>query len=79
MAGAAWIPLMRTPDCLQRRSEERTEEGHPQRLKEWGSVLVYAAAIALILFCPHCVLRAVCRVAAMWFVPDRRIEEKVNQ
>ena len=40
------------------------------------SLLIYATAIALTFFAPivSCVLYAA--VAAMWFVPDRRIESK---
>jgi hypothetical protein len=39
--------------------------------------VIYAAAIALAFFVPivSCALYAA--VAALWFVPDRRIEDKV--
>ena len=47
--------------------------------KEWASVLVYATAIALSFFVPIVSCGLYAAVAAMWFVPDRRIEEKVTQ
>jgi hypothetical protein len=47
--------------------------------KERISVLVYAGAIVLAFFTPIVSCGLYAAVAASWFVPDRRIEKRVNQ
>lgn len=65
----------RLPDGQGKNSELAEALG-----KDWKgklSVIIYAAAIALAFFNPwiSCALYVV--VACMWFIPDRRIEQKV--
>jgi len=79
MAGAAWIPLMRTLIACNGGQKSELKKAIRSDWKEWGSVLVYAVAIALSFFVPIVSCGLYAAVAAMWFVPDRRIEEKVNE
>ena len=79
MAGAAWIPLMRTLIACNGGPKSELKKAIRSDWKEWGSVLVYAVAIALSFFVPIVSCGLYAAVAAMWFVPDRRIEEKVTQ
>jgi uncharacterized membrane protein len=79
MAGAAWIPLMRTLIACNGGPKSELKKAIRSNWKEWGSVLVYAVAIALSFFVPIVSCGLYAAVAAMWFVPDRRIEEKVNE
>jgi hypothetical protein len=78
MAGAAWIPLMRTLIACNGGPKSELKKAIRSDWKEWGSVLVYAVAIALSFFVPIVSCGLYAAVAAMWFVPDRRIEEKVT-
>jgi len=79
MAGAAWIPLMRTLIACNGGRKSELKKAIRSDWKEWASVLVYAVAIALSFFVPIVSCGLYAAVAAMWFVPDRRIEEKVNE
>jgi uncharacterized membrane protein len=77
MAAAAWIPLYR---CLVACNGGKKSDLAKALGKDWRgkvSVLIYAAAIAVAFFSPiiACAMYAV--VAALWFIPDRRIESKV--
>ncbi len=47
--------------------------------KEYGSVVIYALAIAVAFFSPIVACGMYAAVAAMWFIPDRRIEKKVTK
>ena len=79
MASLAWIPLSRTLIAanggLQGKLAKAT--GGKRDWKAMVSPPVYLAAIVLAFFAPilSCVLYAV--VAAIWFIPDRRIEKKI--
>jgi len=79
MASLAWIPLSRTLIAanggLQGKLARAT--GGKRDWKAMVSPPVYLAAIVLAFFAPilSCVLYAV--VAAIWFIPDRRIEKKI--
>jgi len=77
MAALSWIPLTR---CLINANGGRKSslaKALGSTWKETFSVVVYALAIGTAFFSPvaACVLYA--GVAAVWFVPDRRIERKV--
>jgi uncharacterized membrane protein len=77
MAALSWLPLSR---ALIAVNGGRTGDLAKALGGDWKSrisPLVYAIAIALAFFVPivSCVLYA--GVAAMWFVPDRRIEKKI--
>jgi uncharacterized membrane protein len=79
MAALSWMPLMYT--LIECNGGEKSELRKAIRndWKERVSILIYAVAIALAFFIPivSCGLYAL--VAALWFVPDRRIEERVNR
>jgi len=79
MAALTWMPLMYT--LIECNGGEKSELKKAIRndWKERVSILIYAAAIALAFFIPivSCGLYAL--VAALWFIPDRRIEERVNK
>jgi uncharacterized membrane protein len=46
-------------------------------LKGWSSLIIYLVALAVVAWAPwvSCALYAV--VAAIWFIPDRRIETRL--
>ena len=79
MAALTWMPLMYT--LIECNGGEKSELKKAIRndWKERVSILIYAAAIALAFFIPivSCGLYAL--VAALWFILDRRIEERVNK
>jgi len=77
MAALAWIPLTRTLIASNGGAKSTLAKALGNDWKEKISLVIYAAAIALAFFVPivSCALYAA--VAALWFVPDRRIEDKV--
>jgi uncharacterized membrane protein len=77
MAGIAWIPLERTLVACNGGWDGTLGQMLGYDWKTKTSVLIYAVAIGLAFFVPiaSCVLYAV--VAAIWLVPDRRIERHV--
>jgi uncharacterized membrane protein len=77
MAALSWIPLTRTLISANGGSDGEFAQTLGNKWKESISPLIYAVAIVVAFFSPivACVMYAV--VAAIWFVPDRRIEKKV--
>jgi uncharacterized membrane protein len=77
MAAISWIPLLRFLISANGGPKGELAKAVRSTWKEYGSVLIYAAAIAVAYFSPivACVMYAA--VAAIWFIPDRRIEKKV--
>jgi uncharacterized membrane protein len=78
MAALSWIPLLRFLISANGGPTGELANAVRSKWKEYGSVVIYAVAILAALFLSPivaCVLYAA--VAAMWFVPDRRIEKKV--
>jgi uncharacterized membrane protein len=81
MTAISWVVLQRkliAADGGRKESALADAVGGPSgNWKEKLSPVLYLAAIALAFFAPivSCALYAV--VAALWFIPDRRIESKV--
>jgi uncharacterized membrane protein len=50
-----------------------------QGLKEWGSAALYVLAIAAAFVNTLVACALYCVVAAIWFIPDRRIERAIRQ
>jgi len=77
MAAIAWIPLVRTLVAANGGEGGTLATALGTDWKAKSSVIIYLAAIGLAFVAPivSCVLYVV--VAAMWFVPDRRIERRV--
>ena len=78
MAAVSWIPLMRTLIVCNGGRKSELQKAIRSTWKEWVSVAVYATAIALAFFIPIVSCGLYAAVAAMWFIPDRRIEDKVT-
>jgi uncharacterized membrane protein len=47
--------------------------------KEWASLVLYALGIACAFIHPYIAFAFYLAVAAMWFIPDRRIERQIEQ
>jgi uncharacterized membrane protein len=79
MAALSWIPLTRTLISANGGSKGKFAKTLGNKWKETISPVIYAAAIVVAFFSPivACVMYAV--VAAIWFVPDKRIEQKVAE
>jgi len=79
MTALSWLPLQRLLIAVNGGSESTLAAalGGPGSWKETVSPILYVIAIVLAFFAPivSCALYAL--VAALWFVPDRRIESKV--
>jgi len=77
MAAVAWIPLSIALIDANGGKASKLNRALAGGWKEKVSPVVYAVAIVLAFFVPivSCGLYAV--VAAIWFIPDRRIEDKV--
>jgi uncharacterized membrane protein len=77
MTAISWIPLSRSLIAVNGGAKSELAKALGDDWKGKVSVLIYAAAIALAFLSPiiSCVMYAV--VAAIWFVPDRRIEGKM--
>ncbi|HEY9111811.1 MAG TPA: TMEM175 family protein [Rhodanobacteraceae bacterium] len=78
LAALAWIPLMRT--LIAANGGEAGDLGAALR-GDWKTIVSpigYLAGIALAFFEPilSCVIYAA--VAALWFIPDRRLEAKLR-
>jgi uncharacterized membrane protein len=73
----SWIPLTRSLIRCNGGAHGALAHALAGHWKEMGSPVIYLAAIAFASFAPivSCVLYAV--VAAIWIVPDRRIERQV--
>ena len=81
MTALAWLPLSRALIACNGGRDSALARALGGRWGDWKSIaspLIYLAAIVLAFFAPtmSCVLYAV--VAALWFIPDRRIEGKVS-
>jgi uncharacterized membrane protein len=76
MAALSWLPLSRALIAVNGGKKGELAQALGGDWKSRVSLLIYASAIAFTFFAPivSCVLYAA--VAAMWFVPDRRIESK---
>ena len=79
MAALAWIPLMRSLVACNGGPKSDLKKAVRNGWKEWVSALVYASAIVLAFFAPIISCGLYAAVAAMWFIPDRRIEKQVIQ
>ena len=77
MAGLAWIPLTRFLINANGGRKSRLAKALGSTWKEYLSVVVYALAIGVAFVRPAIACMMYAAVAAMWFVPDRRIERKV--
>ncbi len=79
MAAFSWIPLLRFLISANGGPKGELAKAVRTKWKEYGSVAIYGVAIAVAFFSPivACVMYAA--VAAMWFIPDRRIEKKVTK
>jgi uncharacterized membrane protein len=80
MTALSWLPLIRGLTEINGGKDSALAQalgGPSGGWKATVSPLVYLVAIALAFFAPivSCGLYAL--VAALWFIPDRRIEEKV--
>jgi hypothetical protein len=49
-----------------------------RNLKEWVSALLYVIAIGVAFVSPAVSCGLYCLVAAIWIVPDRRIEREIG-
>jgi len=74
LAALAWMPLLSTLVAANGGQQGRLAKALEGDWKTIASPVLYAIAIVLAFFMPivSCVLYAV--VAALWFIPDRRIE-----
>jgi uncharacterized membrane protein len=79
MAALSWIPLMRSLIECNGGPKSELKKAIRNDWKERVSVVVYAAAVALAFFIPIVSCGLYAAVAAMWLVPDRRIENRVTQ
>ena len=79
MAALSWIPLMRSLIACNGGSKSELKKAVRNDWKERASVVVYALAIVLAFLVPIVSCGLYAAVAAMWFVPDRRIEDRVTQ
>jgi uncharacterized membrane protein len=80
MTALSWVPLIRGLVKINGGSDSALAQAFGGSSGGWKatvSPLIYLVAIALAFFEPivSCALYAL--VAALWFIPDRRIEEKV--
>ena len=73
MAGIAYSILARALTALHGK-DSKLALALGRDFKGWASVALYALAIPLSLASPAAGLAIYVFVAAMWFVPDRRIE-----
>ncbi len=79
MAALSWIPLMRSLISANGGAQGEFAQALRNQWKEKISPVIYGVAIVVSFLSPivACVMYAA--VAAIWFVPDRRIEEKVAE
>jgi len=82
MAALSWIPLSRSLIACNGGRDGTLAQAIGAESGDWkakASPILYLGAIVLAFFAPivSCVLYAV--VAAIWFIPDRRIENKVAE
>ncbi len=78
LAALAWVPLLRSLIAANGGSESRLGEALQRDWKTIVSPIGYIAGIALAFFEPmlSCVIYGV--VAALWFIPDRRLEANLR-
>ena len=81
MTALSWIPL--THALIQNNGGHSSElaQALGNKWKEYASVAIYAAAIVVVVanFSPIISCGMYAAVAALWFIPDRRIEKKVAE
>lgn len=77
MAALAWIPLTRSLIACNGRRDGALARALASNWKEIASPILYLIAIGFAFFAPlvSCALYAV--VAAIWIIPDRRIESRI--
>jgi uncharacterized membrane protein len=77
MAALSWVPLTRSLIAANGGRRGKFARALGNQWKEIVSPIIYAVAIVVAFFSPivACAMYAV--VAAIWFVPDKRIEKKV--
>jgi uncharacterized membrane protein len=76
-SGGAWAILARFL-VRSHGSDSLIAEALGRRRKETISIILYAAAIALAFFKPWTACAIYALVAAIWFIPDPRIEKRIN-
>jgi len=79
MAAVAWMPLSRELIAANGGADGALGRALGRDWKAIISLVVYASAIAFAFFAPIVSCGLYAAVAAMWFVPDRRIENKSVQ
>jgi uncharacterized membrane protein len=79
MAALSWIPLTYALIANNGGRNSELADALSSKWKEYASVIIYGAAIAVAFFSPILACGMYAAVAAMWFVPDRRIEKKVTE
>ncbi len=79
LAALAWIPLLRSLIAVNGGTDSRLGRALKGDWKTVVSPIGYVAAIVLAFFAPilSCVIYAV--VAALWFIPDRRLENMTSE
>ena len=77
MAALSYIVLER---ALIRAEGAESQVGAAvgSRLKEWVSLTGYAAAVPLAFVSPYISVAIYAAIAAMWLIPDRRFERRLN-
>jgi uncharacterized membrane protein len=77
LAALAWIPLLRTLIAANGGERSRLQQALRGDWKTIVSPVGYVIGIALAFFAPilSCVIYGV--IAALWFIPDRRLEVKL--
>ena len=77
MAALSYIVLER---ALIRVEGEDSQVGAAvgSKLKEWVSLTGYASAVPLAFVSPYISIAIYAAVSAMWLIPDRRFERRLN-
>jgi uncharacterized membrane protein len=78
LTAVSWVPLSRSLIAANGGDDSELGEAFGSDWKGKSSIVIYAIAIVLAIYNPiiSCVLYAA--VAASWFVPDRRIESRLQ-
>jgi uncharacterized membrane protein len=76
MAALAWMPLSRSLIAANGGADGALARAFGRDAKAWISLAGYAAGIVFAFFAPIVSCAFYAAVAALWFVPDRRIENK---
>jgi uncharacterized membrane protein len=78
LAALAWVPLLRSLIAANGGEQSALAAALRGDWKTIVSPIGYVAGVALAFFIPilSCVIYGL--IAALWFVPDRRLETRVN-